>query len=112
VARFVDRFAVKKALAPGNEATVAASEGRKRSNLLPVVTQANLDAGQPFDVAADGPRTGRRNLHLCQDAYASAINSRGSQLAYSSFEFNFALRSPMTYVTRSPWVCRKLAFLP
>jgi len=64
----------------------------KRSNLLPVVAQANLDAGQPFDVAAYGPRTGRRNLHLRQDAYASAVNYRGSQLAYSSLEFNFALQ--------------------
>jgi hypothetical protein len=66
--------------------------GRKRANLLPVVAQANLDAGQPLNVAADGARTGRCNLLLRQEAYASAVDPRGSKLSYSSLEFNFALQ--------------------
>jgi hypothetical protein len=57
---------------------------RKRANLLPVVAQADLDAEQLLDVAADGARTGRCDLLLRQEAYASAVNRRGSQLSYSS----------------------------
>jgi hypothetical protein len=33
---------------------------------------------------------------LRQEAYADAVNPSGSQLAYSSLEFNFALNAPMT----------------
>ena len=66
--------------------------GRKGANLLPVIAQADLDAGQLLDVAADGARTGRCDLLLRQEAYASAVNPRGSQLSYSSLEFNFALQ--------------------
>src|SRR6266516_3446557 len=63
-----------------------------KTNPLPIVAQADLDAGQLLDVAADGARTGRCNLLLRQEAYASAVNPRGSQLSYSSLEFNFALQ--------------------
>jgi hypothetical protein len=66
--------------------------GRKRANPLPVVAQAHLDAGQLLDVAADGARTGRCDLLLRQEAYASTVDPRGSQLSYSSLEFNFALQ--------------------
>src|SRR5262245_65088351 len=66
--------------------------GRKRATLLPVVAQADLDAGQLLDVAADGARTGRCDLLLRQEAYASAVIPRGPQLSYSSLEFNFALQ--------------------
>jgi hypothetical protein len=65
---------------------------RKCANLLPIVAQADLDAGQLLDVAADGSRAGGCNFLLRQEAYASAVDPRGSQLAYSSLEFNFALQ--------------------
>ena len=66
--------------------------GRKCANLLPVVTQADLDAGQLLDVATDGADARRCNILLRQEAHASAVDPRGSQLAYDSLEFNFALQ--------------------
>src|SRR5262249_23690411 len=65
---------------------------RKCANLLPVIAQADLDAGQLLDVATDGAGAERCNILLRQEAYASAVDARGSQLAYNSLEFNFALQ--------------------
>ena len=66
--------------------------GRKCANLLPVVAQADSDARKLLDVAADGAGAGRCNILLRQEAYTSAVDPRGSQLAYNSLEFNFALQ--------------------
>jgi hypothetical protein len=40
-----------------------------------------------------GARAGRRDILLRQEAYASEVDPRSSQLAYSSLEFNLALQS-------------------
>ena len=66
--------------------------GRKCANLLPVIAQADLDAGELLDVATDGAGAERCNILLRQEAYASAVDARGAQLAYNSLEFNFALQ--------------------
>jgi len=49
--------------------------GRKRANLLPVVAQPDLDAGQLLDVAADGSSTGRCDLLLRQEALGQTLTS-------------------------------------
>jgi hypothetical protein len=49
-----------------------------------------------LDVVADGARTGRCDLILRQEAYASAVNHRGSQLSNAASNSISLCRAPMT----------------
>jgi len=76
----------------GEQSDRGGERGCKRANLLPVVAQADLDAAQLLDVATDGAGAGGCNFLLREEAYASAVDPRRSQLAYNSLELNIALQ--------------------
>jgi hypothetical protein len=69
--------------------------GRQRTNLLPVVAQADLDAGRPLDVAAEGARKGRCDLPR-QEGYASAVNPAAPNSLTAASNSTSLCSAPMT----------------
>jgi methionine-S-sulfoxide reductase len=78
--------------------------------------QQGSDFGPSYRSAISGSDTKLTftsgDLLLRQEAYASAVDPRGSQLAYGSLEFNFALQCADDLSQLAHYRHLKLAFLP
>ena len=67
-----------------------------KTNPLPIVAQADLGAGQLLNVAADGARTGRYDLLLRQEAYASAVDPAAPNSLTAASNSTSLCSAPMT----------------